>query len=59
MDKRNSECPHVQMIWEQTGEINDLDLLFEGKRGALWGLRRPLSLETRQAARRAKKWPRI
>jgi len=55
MDKRNSECPHVQMIWEQTGEINDLDFLFEGKRGVLWGPRRPLSLETRQAARRAKK----
>ncbi len=48
-ERRESECRYVELIREHTGEINDLDYLFEGKRGVLWGPHRPLSLAVRTA----------
>jgi len=58
-DKRDSECRYVELIRELTGEINDLDYVCEGKRGVLWGPRRPLSLAARMAEMSAKKKPGI
>ena len=46
-DRRESECRYVELIREHIGEINDLDYLFEGRRGVLWGPHRPLGLTVR------------
>lgn len=58
-EKCETECRYVEMIRELTGEINDLDYLHKGKRGALWGLNRPLSLAAREGQKSAKKKPGI
>ena len=58
-DRRDTECRYVELIHELTGEINDLDHLCDGKRGALWGPHRPLSLAARMADMSAKKKPGI
>lgn len=58
-DRQDTECRYVELIHELTGEINDLDYQHDGKRGVLWGPRRPLSLAARPVNLSAKKKPGI
>lgn len=58
-DKRDSECRYVEMIHELTGEIEDLDFVWQGKRGIIWNKTRPLTLAARMSESSAKKKPGI
>jgi hypothetical protein len=58
-ESRDSESRYVQMLWPLGGQIDDLDFLWEGKRGVSWGAKRPLTLEARTAVTSKKKKPGI
>ena len=58
-EKQESECRYVEMIRDLTGEIDDVDFMRKGKRGALWSKLRPLSLTARTDSKSAKKKPEI
>ena len=40
----------LELIWPQVGEVHDLDMVINGRRGSIYTKQKPLTLETAGAA---------
>ena len=40
----------LELIWQQVGEVHDLDMVINGRRGSIYTKQKPLTLETAGAA---------